>query len=194
LEEPLGYFDDEANVEAYIKMAEGYDGRHLIDVLKEHLPEGSSVLELGIGPGVDLLLLSKYYQVTGSDNSTIFLDRFKKQQPSADLVKLDAASINIDRAFDCIYSSKVLHHLSRQELKASFLQQSTKLNGRGLVMHSFWRGEQEESYDGLRFVYYTEDSIQDSIGPDYEILDVENYTEMDLNDSFYILLRKLEAR
>ncbi len=50
----MNYFDDPANVESYIKMADGYDGRALIGILQKHLPPGSTVLELGMGPGKDL--------------------------------------------------------------------------------------------------------------------------------------------
>ncbi len=46
-------------------MAAGYDGRELIAALTNYLPAGAEVLELGMGPGVDLDLLSQTYQVTG---------------------------------------------------------------------------------------------------------------------------------
>lgn len=170
-------------------MAEGYDGQHLVEVLRKILPEGSSVLELDMGPGVDLLTLSKTYQVTGSDNSTVFLERFRRLQPTADLVQLDAAVLDIDRSFDCIYSNKVLHHLTRQELKISFRRQAKILRDMGLLMHSFWFGDKEETYEGLRFVYYTEQSIQDVIGREYEMIEIRRYTEIDPDDSFYTLLR-----
>ncbi len=53
----MSYFDDEQNVEAYVKMAEGYNGRNLINILKKHLPPNATVLELGMGPGVDYEIL-----------------------------------------------------------------------------------------------------------------------------------------
>ena len=43
----MGYFDKIENVWEYLKMAEGYDGRELIDVLKNYLKAGASVLEQG---------------------------------------------------------------------------------------------------------------------------------------------------
>ena len=70
----MAYFDDKKNVLDYIKMSEGYDGRDLVQVLRRYLPEGSSLLELGMGPGKDLDLLRPHYRVTGSDNSQVFLD------------------------------------------------------------------------------------------------------------------------
>ena len=67
----MGHFDERKNVETYIEMAAGYDGRKLIAILRQHLPAGSTVLELGMGPGVDLDLLAETYTVAGSDSSYV---------------------------------------------------------------------------------------------------------------------------
>ena len=55
----MGYWNNKKNIEEYIKMSEGYDGRKLIKILKKFLPEGSSVLELGMGSGKDLDILNE---------------------------------------------------------------------------------------------------------------------------------------
>ncbi len=68
----MGFYDTEGGVKEYVEMAEGYDGAELVEVLKKHLPEGSTVLELGMGPGKDLALISRSYTVTGSDSSAAF--------------------------------------------------------------------------------------------------------------------------
>ena len=186
----MDYFDNEKNVEDYVKMAEGYDGRELIDVLRKYLPEGSSVLELGMGPGVDLDILSQYYQVTGSDRSQAFVDRYRKQHETADLLLLDAVEMNTDRHFDAIYSNKVLHHLTREELQRSLQVQAEILNDQGILLHSLWYGDKEESHQGLRFVYYTEASFQALLEDTFVVLKAERYTEMDDNDSIYFILQK----
>jgi len=72
----MGYFDSEKTVEEYIEMVEGYDGAELINALKGYLPKGSTLLELGMGPGKDLDILKESYLVTGSDSSQIFVDRY----------------------------------------------------------------------------------------------------------------------
>lgn len=72
----MGYFDKRKNVDEYIQMAEGYDGRELIAVLKMHLPAGSTILELGMGPGKDLGLLAESYTVTSSDSSNVSIDLY----------------------------------------------------------------------------------------------------------------------
>ena len=186
----MGYYDDNESVEEYIKMAEGYDGRELIEVLKRRLKNGSTVLELGMGPGKDLELLSEHFHVTGSDNSTVFLDRFRRESPDADLVLLDAVTMDINRQFDCIYSNKVLHHLTKPQLKESLRQQARVLNSFGILLHSFWYGDKVEEYFGLRSVYHTEESLSEAIGDEYGIIESERYAEMEEDDSLYIVLRK----
>jgi cyclopropane fatty-acyl-phospholipid synthase-like methyltransferase len=186
----LGFFDEEKNVKDYIKMAEGYDGAELIVELQKHLIPNSTVLELGMGPGVDLDILKKTYQVTGSDNSQIFIDRYKKKDPNAHVVLLDAVTIKTDIKFDCIYSNKVLMHLSKEELKKSFKRQKEILSDRGILFHSFWYGNKEEEHYGLRFVYYTETELENLLIADYEIIKMKIYKEMKKDDSILVIAKK----
>ncbi len=55
----MKYFKNKKNVDEYIKMADGYDGRDIIEKLKKYLPVGSTILELGMGPGKDLDILKQ---------------------------------------------------------------------------------------------------------------------------------------
>lgn len=186
----MDFYDNKENVETYVQMADGYDGQLLIDLLRKHLSDNASVLELGMGPGTDLCLLDQYFNATGSDRSMVFLERFHKQYPTADIIQLDAIIMETGRKFDAIYSNKVLHHLTRQQLQTSFQLQATILNTNGILCNSFWRGDNEEFYHGLRFVYYTQDSIKDLIGDNYEIIDLQFYAELEKDDSFCLILRK----
>jgi trans-aconitate methyltransferase len=186
----MSYFDDKKNVQDYIKMAEGYDGAELITVLKEFLPPGSSVLELGMGPGVDLDILKQDFIVTGTDYSQVFVDLYKEKYPDADVLQLDALTIALDRSFDCIYSNKVLHHLQRNELEKSFARQKEILESGGFLFHSFWAGEGEEEMHGLLFTYYDEAELTTLLQNDFEILRMARYEEMEKNDSIYVLARK----
>ena len=188
----MDYFHTERGVEEYVEMAKGFDGARLIDVLHGYLPPGSSVLELGMGPGVDLDILARTYAVTGSDYSEVFLDRYRRNHPEADLLVLDAAAPDTGRRFDCIYSNKVLHHLTREEAHASLAAQVDLLNPGGLAMHSFWRGDKEdEMMQGLRFVYYTEQALAVMLSDTgFETIELRRYSEMEPDDSLYVLLRK----
>jgi cyclopropane fatty-acyl-phospholipid synthase-like methyltransferase len=189
----VGYYDDRDHVREYITMAEGYDGAQLIEVLKRHLPAGSTVLELGMGPGKDLDLLAQQYRATGSDASRAFLDLYRKREPQADLLMLDARTIDTVRRFDCIYSNKVLIHLTEAELEVSMRRQAAVLNDRGYVMHSFWCGDKEaEEQHGLRFSFHTEAELTRLAGDLFEVVEMARYREMDDGDSIYLLMRKGE--
>jgi len=186
----MGFFDTEQGVEQYIKMAEGYDGAELIKILQEYLPENSTILELGIGPGKDLEILKKIYTVTGSDKSQVFLDKYKEKYQDSDLLLLDAVMIQTNRKFDCIYSNKVLHHLTKEDLKKSLQRQKDVLNSRGIAFHSFWKGSKVEKMKDLLFTYYEIEDLRKMAESDFEILVIKTYTEMEKDDSIYTVLRK----
>ena len=187
----MNYYDEAKNVEQYIKMAEGYDGRELIPILRDHLPDGSTVLELGMGPGKDFELLGEHFQVTGSDYSELFVSRYKQSQPAADVLVLDAVTLDIDRQFDCIYSNKVLYHLTKEQLRQSFARQAAVLNRNGLLFHTFWAGDGEEKMHGLNFVYYTVESLTRLLGSEYKLIDITAYKEMEPADSLLLIAQKL---
>ena len=185
----MSYFDSPENVENYIQMADGYDGRDLVQRLKKILAPDSSVLELGMGPGKDLLMLGECYHATGSDNSSVFLERFRKEHPQADLLQLDAVKMDTSRTFDCVYSNKVLHHLSPEELSLSFKNQRSVLKNGGILFHTFWYGDKKEVHEGMQFFYYTKESLLNVLGDSFEIFEFEQYTEMEENDSFFVILK-----
>ncbi len=188
----MGFYDTKEGVQQYVEMAEGSGGAELVEVLTRHLPEGSTVLELGMGPGKDLDLLSRSYRVTGSDSSAAFVDLYRKKKGQADLLVLDARTMETERKFDCIYSNKVLHHLTKNELKTSLQKQREVLNNEGLLMHSFWHGTKEEEHHDLLFVHYTEQELEELAADGYEVLDMKRYEEMAQDDSIYLLVRRTQ--
>ncbi len=186
----MGFYDDEENVETYVQLAEGYDGRELVAALGQQLPPGSTVLELGRGPGKELALLAEAFTATGSDRSDVFLRRYRRDHPDADLLLLDAMTLETERCFDAIFSNKVLHHLSVDELRKSLHRQAARLNADGLLLHSFWYGEGTEEHHGLRFTYHTAESLTAAFGSEFEKVACVRYTEIDEGDSLYLLLRR----
>lgn len=186
----MSFFDTEEGVNEYIKIAEGYDGSDLIDELRNFLKEGSSVLEIGMGPGKDLDILKKFYKVTGTDTSKVFINRYKKMNPSANVFFLDAKKFDINRKFDCIFSNKVLQHLTKNECFKSLKKQKNLLNPKGILLHSFWYGDKTEDYDGLLFVRYKINELKNIVKDDYDILKTQRYKEFKKNDSFYIILKR----
>jgi len=194
--ESMDNYYKEKNVLEYIEMAKGYDGKVLIENLRNYLLEGSTVLELGMGSGKDLDILKKYYKVTGSDFTKYFLNLYKEnhQDIDVDLMLLDARKLDIDRKFDCIYTNKVLYHLTEEEMIESLNQQKDLLNDEGLLLHSFWERNRKEKFKGTNFVYYTKKRLIEIMNTHYnyvyEILEIEYYKEMKEKDSIYIILKK----
>ncbi|MFW2405230.1 MAG: class I SAM-dependent methyltransferase [Gammaproteobacteria bacterium] len=186
----MGYYDDKKNVESYIKFTPSHDGSMLVDKLVEALPEGSRVLEIGIGPGKDFDLLARHFDVVGSDYSEEFLRLYRLRNDSAHLLHLDARTLETDQKFDAIFSNKALIHLTRDELSASFSRQREVLNAGGLMLHSFWYGREEQEYGDLRLFQHTEQELETMLEGDFEILDIGRHAKMADGDSVYVLARK----
>ena len=186
----MGYFDTQKGVKEYTKRAEKWGGVKLIKILKKYLPKNSTLLEIGIGPGQDFDILKKHYTATGSDKSRDFLDNYKKKNKRADLLKLDAVTLRTARRFDGIFTNKVLHHLTKRDLRKSIKRQKEILNPGGIAFHSFWKGDKTEHMVGLRFVYYEKTQLKKIIGNDFKILEMKVFTEMKKNDSIYVILQK----
>jgi cyclopropane fatty-acyl-phospholipid synthase-like methyltransferase len=186
----MGFFDTEEGVQEYLEMAKGHDGRELIEKLSEYLRPGSTVLELGMGPGKDLELLSKRYEVTGSDNSKLFVEIYKKANPAADLLLLDAVTLDTDRRFDCIFSNKVLQHLERENLERSVPRQAEVLEDGGLLAHAMWFGNKIEDLGGLHFQYYEEADLEEIFEGFFDVVLMERYEELDPGDSIFVILKK----
>jgi SAM-dependent methyltransferase len=190
----VSFYDTEEGVAEYVEMAFGHDGRELIAVLEEHLPAGARVLELGMGPGKDLDLLARRYAATGSDRSTLFLERYRAAHPDADLLRLDAVTLETERRFDAIFSNKVLHHLDEDELACSIARQASILRPAGLVMHSFWYGDRDEELAGMPFHYRDEACLSKAFEPTFELARLKRYPELDDGDSVYVLAKLRTTR
>jgi len=188
-----GYYHSKESVDEYISLAEGYDGSFLIKLMGEYLESGATVLELGSGPGKDVALLNKHYTVTGSDYSEEFLARLIKQYPGNEFLHINAADFETAKRFDAVYSNKVLHHLTDEELNNSLKCQYGILNEGGIVCHSFWEGEGEEDYSGMYVNNHTTEDLSDRFAPYFNILKIELYKEMEEQDSIVVIAQKRKA-
>ena len=184
------YYENPDNVANYSKFNPTHDGALLVDALLPWLEEGATVLELGMGPGKDLELLGQRYRVTGSDFSSAFLERYRDKSPAADLLLLDALTIDTDRHFDAVFSNKVLVHMSADELAESFARQHAVLNPGGVILHSFWYGEGEQDFGELTLRRRNENDLPPLLEPHFEILALERHAKMKDGDSLYVVARK----
>lgn len=188
------YYNEKESVEEYINMAKGVNGQELIDRLIEVLPANSSVLEIGSGPGTDWKILTETYSVTGSDNSSEFLSHLRSENPTGEFLNLDAITLKTDKKFDGIYSNKVLQHLNDDELNLSIKRQYDLLNPNGIICHSFWEGQDSETFKGLFVNYHTEETLKAIFESHFEIASIEAYAEFEKGDSLVLIGRKKEIR
>ncbi len=185
----MNFYENSKNVDKYIQMCKDYDGSNIYEMLEKHLADGKTVLELGTGPGFDIPFLKKHYQVTGSDFSEEFLERCRIKHPEINFFRIDAKSIDINEKFDCIYSNKVLHHLTEDELSSSLLAQAGALSPDGIIAHSFWMGEEDQEMEGLLFTYYRKERLWEILSENYEIVSAMSYQEFEKDDSLFVIAR-----
>ncbi len=188
----MEYFKSRENVDLYTEMMTDYDNDFIISKVIDILPKGSRLLELGMGTGADLISLSDIYDVIGSDSSKLFVDDFKGKS-IIEVIVLDAVDVNINCTFDCIYSNKVLQHLSKEDFVKSLNSQCARLSTNGIIFATLWSGEYHEEFefDGqLRFVYYDETTLKKLIPKGLELEQLTYYSEFEPNDSLIIVLRR----
>lgn len=183
----MEFYNDPVKVDEYEKMCEEYDGSELYSVLNKHLIEDSSLLELGSGPGNDIRYLKTKYSVTGSDLSDEFLIRSKKRYTDIPFIKLDAVSIKTDLTFDCLFSNKVLHHLTLAELEMSLKRQQKVIVPDGLFAHTFWLGDKEFTMEGMLFVFHNREHLVNLVSKYFSIKELYDYKEFEEGDSIFIL-------
>lgn len=184
------YYKTKESVDEYIKLAEGVNGKLLIEKLERVLPPNSVLLEIGSGPGTDWKILNKSFRVIGSDNSTEFLSHLMSKNSDGEFLELDAVTLITDKKFDGIYSNKVMHHLTDNELASSIKRQYEILNTNGIICHSFWKGEGSEVFKGLFVNYHDEVGLKEAFKTHFEILSIENYKEFEDDDSILLIGKK----
>lgn len=185
-----GYYRTKESVEEYIHLAKDVNGKKLIEKMKNYLEPDSLVLEIGSGPGTDFQLLKLDYRVIGSDYSTEFLTHLIRNNPDDEFLNLNATTLETNKKFDGIFSNKVLQHLTDEELIKSAKRQSDILLPKGIICHSFWKGEGEELYNGLLVNYKSEPDLIVLFGDDFEIIIIEEYKEFKENDSLLFIGKK----
>jgi len=189
----MEFYNDPVKVDEYEKMCDEYDGSELYRTLDKHLTDNSTLLELGSGPGNDIKYLLEKYTVTGSDLSDEFLYRCKKRYPDVPFIKLDAVSINTGKAFDCVFSNKVLHHLTLKNLKKSFMRQQEVVVRNGLIAHTFWLGEKEFTMEGMLFIFHNREHLINLVSEYFTIIETYDYKEFEEGDSLFIVAQNNKA-
>ena len=180
-------YNDPKKVDEYEKMCDEYDGTEIYEVLSKNLKDNSSLLELGCGPGNDITYLKEHYSVTGSDLSDEFLKRCKERFEDLPFIKPDAVSIDTNETYDCLFSNKVLHHLTFEELGKSLNRQQSIIKRNGIFAHTFWIGDKEFTMEGMLFLFHNRKKLLELISKYFTIVDTFDYKEFEEGDSIFIV-------
>ena len=77
----------------------------------------------------------------------------------------------------------MLQNLTNDALQLSIKKQSSILNNGGIVCHSFWKGEECYKIKNALFNHHLEEDLDEFFSPQFEILLLEAYEEMEQDDS-----------
>jgi ubiquinone/menaquinone biosynthesis C-methylase UbiE len=114
--------------------------------LLDHLPPGSSVLDLGCGSadpaGVEV---AKAHRLTGVDISQAQIDLARRNVPTGHFLHGDATSVEFpDAAFDAVVSFYTLEHMPRREHAAILRRIHHWLRAGGLLLVSLEAGDYDD--------------------------------------------------
>lgn len=144
-------------ISAYRKIAPNYEGilgsiyqfaPNRIDDFFSSLPKGSNILDAGCGPGFESAVGMRHgHAMTGLDACEEMLARFRVNAPGGNACPGSVTKIPaVEEAFDAIFSSCVLLHLSRSDAMTALqeLNRVLKRGGKLLLITSVSRGEEEQ--------------------------------------------------
>ncbi len=191
----MKFYKDLKNVKMYESMIKEYDPTFIINEVKKSVELKAKGLEIGIGTGIDLIQLNKYFEMEGSDYSEIFIERFQQKNHEINVFLYDVLTMDLETKYDFIYANKVFQHFTTEQLKLVLKKEYNHLNTNGKLIFTLWRGDIEATEiigDDLRFTYYQLEDIKkviDDVGL-YKIEIATLYKEDEMADSIYIVLRK----
>lgn len=153
----------ELHAEKYIARTSKIRSR-LVDDLIALVPYGSSVLELGSGPGRDAAALEEAgLDVTRTDGAASFVSRFHAAGLEARV--LDVTAEDFGGPFDAIFANAVLLHVARSRLRGVMEVAHRATHAGGMLVASFKKGDGDEwserKLDAPRhFTYWQEDDLR----------------------------------
>ena len=141
-----------ANLEAYQRGVDAYlsdrvprpSEAHLryLDTVAEMLPAGSTMLELGSGPGYDALHFEgRGVVVERTDGTPAFVDLLREQGHPTRLLEITTGALG--GPWDAVFANAVLLHLTRAQLAAVLARIRIALKPDGLLAFTVKEGDDE---------------------------------------------------
>ncbi len=126
-----------------------------LDELRDRLPPGSAVLDLGCGSGLPVArdLTAAGYHVTGVDISDVQVRRARDLVPAATFIRADVSTVRFDAgAFDAVLSFFALIHLPLADQPSLLARAASWLRPGGLFVattgYRAWTGVEENWLGG----------------------------------------------
>lgn len=153
--------------------------------LRQHLPAGARVLDLGCGCGIPVAkaLADEGHRVTGVDLSQVQIDRARRLVPQATFLHADATRIAFaEREFDAIVCLYALIHMPLDEQPHLLRRIATWLRPGGLLLATTgaqaWTGIQNHWLGGTASMWWSHtdaDTYRDWITQAGLIIDSEQF-------------------
>jgi SAM-dependent methyltransferase len=114
-----------------------------VGMLRERLPAGAAVLELGCATGIPVTrVLAERFAVTGVDISPRHVELARRNVPGAEIVLGDMTALALPAArFDAVVAFFVITHVPREEHAALFASVARWLRPGGLFVASLGAGD-----------------------------------------------------
>jgi SAM-dependent methyltransferase len=124
-----------------------------VEILSQHVPAGSSVLDVGCGCGLPATkLLAERFDVTGVDFSEVQIKRAQRLVPGAQFLREDIIDLAFDpESFDAIVSFYAIIHMPLEQQPELFSRFAQWLRPAGILMaivgHRAWTGTDDAYLD-----------------------------------------------
>ena len=174
----MGYFHRQDSVADYAEQYASQSCKPLLDLLLAQLPKGSTLLELGMGPGADMVHLKQHFQATGSDFSEPFLNLAEQRFPDLPLIKLDAETLATQQHYAAVYSNRLMRYLSDPQLENCLYRLQAVISPGGVFCHSFELGDQPAYLqNGLHIYPRSAEDISDLVGRFFTVEQSAGFTD-----------------
>lgn len=136
----LGYNEMAGDYGNWTLRHERHDRDTYTNLLFEHLPDGSDLLELGCGPGDPTTrALAARYNVTANDISESCLELARKNAPSARFILSDMTALEFaPGSFDAVVAYYAFHHVPRNRYEGLIRKIAGWLRPGGVFMAAFY--------------------------------------------------------
>lgn len=126
-----------------------------IDRLTSFLKKGSTLLDIGCGPGlISRYISEKGIKVTGIDFSEMMIKIARVYAPSVNFLVMDAIDLrHFNKTFDAVNVSNFIGHFNKNEVINFFELFSAKVKKNGYLHVSFLVDDDKHSFFDYNFPY-----------------------------------------